>query len=175
MAVRSHPPKQILTGAELDAVQQSQHPGVKTLSHAELVALARRLREHRSKAGDIARSRRRIQRGKAEPRGAGATPDESGVLVKKQVFAAALRRVNARLDHVSSAAKSDARRERTTALLRRALADKQTSAPHHPTPGKTAGKGMRDVENRVPDLPLDPRQVGSVSQQGKNAQAKRDA
>ncbi|MBS7812905.1 hypothetical protein [Roseococcus pinisoli] len=175
MAIRSRPPKDILTGAELDAVQQSQHPGLKTLGHADLVSLARRLRDHRTKARDIARSRRRVQRGKAEPRGAGATPDESGVLVKKQIFAAALRRVNARLEHLTSETKSEARRERTTELLRSALAAKEASEPHHPGPGRTARKGMRSVENEVPDLPLDPRQIGSVSQQVKNAQAKRDS
>lgn len=86
--------RRILTGAEYEAVAPTHYPDLCRHPRAELITLARRLRDYRDKAGDQARSRRRELRGKAEPRGAGPTPGENGVSRKKQVFSAALRRVN---------------------------------------------------------------------------------
>lgn len=92
----------LLTGAERDAVRQSRHPDIQSLDRDAVLALARRLREYRDKARDIARDRRRSQRGKAEPRGAGPGPAEDGILLKKQVFAAAMKRVNSRIATLQS-------------------------------------------------------------------------
>lgn len=87
----------LLTGAERDAVRQSRHPDIQSLDRDAVLALARRLREYRDKARDIARDRRRSQCGKAEPRGGGPAPAGDGILLKKQVFAAAMKRVNSRI------------------------------------------------------------------------------
>jgi len=160
----------LLTGAERDAVRQSRHPELQSLERDVVLALARRLRDYRDKARDIARDRRRSQRGKAEPRGAGPTPAEDGILLKKQVFAAAMKRVNSRI----ACLKAGARREGTTEFLRDALARKRAAPRHHPAPGRTRHKGMQPLDERRQMTDVDPRQVGSVSQQVKNDQAARD-
>lgn len=160
----------LLTGAERDAVRQSRHPEIQSLDRDAVLALARRLREYRDKARDIARDRRRSQRGKAEPRGAGPAPAEDGILLKKQVFAAAMKRVNSRLACLQSGDK----RAKTTEFLREALARKKSAPRHHPSPGATAGEGMNPLDEKRQMTDVDPRQVGSVSQQVKNNQASRD-
>lgn len=160
----------LLTGAERDAVRQSRHPDLQSLERDAVLALARRLRDYRDKARDIARERRRSQRGKAEPRGAGPAPSEEGVLLKKQVFAAAMKRVNSRI----AALQSGDRRARTTEFLREALARKQEAPRHHPDPGATARDGMNPLDEKRQMTDVDPRQVGSVSQQVKDNQAARD-
>lgn len=160
----------LLTGAERDAVRQSRHPDIQSLDRDAVLALARRLREYRDKARDIARDRRRSQRGKAEPRGAGPAPAEDGVLLKKQVFAAAMKRVNSRI----AALQTGDKRAKTTEFLREALQRKKAAPRHHPNPGATAREGMNPLDEKRQMTDVDPRQVGSVSQQVKNNQASRD-
>lgn len=160
----------ILAGAEREAVRQSRHPDIQALEREAVLTLARRLREYRDKARDISRDRRRAHRGKADPRGAGPAPAEEGILLKKQVFAAALKRVNSRI----AALDGHDRRARTTDALRAALARKKAAPRHHPGPGSTAGGGMHALDEKRQMTDVDPRQVGSVSQQVKNNQASRD-
>ncbi|HEY9235693.1 MAG TPA: hypothetical protein VIP08_11730, partial [Phenylobacterium sp.] len=58
---------------------------------------------------------------------------------------------------------------------RRALAMRLANPPPAvPKPGRTAGKGMRQVESRKVSSKTAPAKVGSVSQATKKAQAKRD-
>lgn len=168
----------ILTGAERDAVRQSRHPELQTLSREAVLALARRLREYRDKARDIARDRRRSHRGKAEPRGASPTPAEEGILLKKQVFAAAMKRVNSRIACLQSGERrgqSADKRARTTEFLREALARKQAEPRHHPDPGATSHEGMHALDEKRQMTDVNPAQIGSVSQQVKNDQAARDS
>jgi hypothetical protein len=161
----------ILGGAERDAVRQSRHPELQTLEREAVLALARRLREYRDKARTIAADRRRAHRGKAAPRGAGPAPAEEGVLLKKQAFAAALKRVNSRI----AALQGNDRRARTTDTLRAALARKKAAPRHHPSGGATAGRGMQALDEKRQMTDVNPGQVGSVSQQVKNNQAARDS
>jgi hypothetical protein len=73
------------------------------LEHRELVELARWLRSQRVRARDIIRDRRRVRRGKADPRSVTEeTSSERGLAAKKQVFAHALKRVNTRLHQLSA-------------------------------------------------------------------------
>jgi hypothetical protein len=90
---------------------------------------------------------------------------------KKQVFSRALRRVNGRLDAFAA----EERRARALANLRGALEARRGAASHHPDAGRTAGAGMRSKANRRRGARIDPRQVGSVSQAGRDAQAARDS
>ena len=163
--------RRILTEAEYEAVAQTRHPALAAQPKADLLALARRLREHRDKARDITRQRRREIRGKAEPRGAGATPGEAGTARKKQVFSAALRRLNSQVARLEDAEGAPSQ----GSIARKALAMKRASERrHHPTPGRSAGKGMRNLPNNGVSTEVDPRQVGSVSQSVKNNQVRRD-
>lgn len=164
--------RRLLSEEEYGWVARSHYPGLRDLGHEDLLGLARWLRERRSRARDIVRGRRRVRRGKAEPRGAAQeAPSERGLAAKKQVFARALRRVNARIERLQA----EARRARATANLRGALERRRNAPVHHPGPGRTAGEGMRPVENQEDTVGVDPREVGRVSQAVRDAQARRDA
>src|SRR4029077_18855821 len=88
--------RRLVADDEFEPIVRSHYPVVEELSREELVELARWLRERRARARDIVRGRRRVARGKADARGGTAdTASERGLLAKKQVYASALRRVNA--------------------------------------------------------------------------------
>jgi len=87
--------RRLLSEAEFALVTPSHHPDVGRLDREALLDLARRLREARDKHRDNLAVMRRAKRGKGDPRGG---LNDTGVAAKKQVFAAALRRVNKRLD-----------------------------------------------------------------------------
>ena len=159
--------RRILSTTEQEVVDRSHLPQVEGLGRPALVELARTLRQYRDKARDVSRDRRRAHRGKAEPRGAGPAADEQGLVRKKEVFTAALKRVNRRLAR-------EAQPDQGT-LSRRALAMKRAGQKrHHPAPGRTAGQGMRPVESEAVRSTIAPSQVGSVSQANRDAQARRD-
>ncbi|MBV1796196.1 hypothetical protein [Siccirubricoccus sp. G192] len=164
--------RRLLAENEYAPVANSHYPALRGLAREELVELAGWLRSQRARARDIVRERRRIRRGKAEPRGATPeTPSERGLSAKKQVFARALGRVNNRIERL----RTEAARARNAARLREVL-DRRRNAPvHHPDPGQTAGEGMRPRENITDVVRVDPREIGQVSQSVRNAQARRDA
>lgn len=171
MASTTSTERRILTEAEYEAVAQTRHPDLAARSRSDLLALARRLREHRDKARDITHHRRRESRGKAEPRGAAPAPAETGTARKKQVFSAALRRLNSQVARLDDADRAPSQ----GAIARKALAMKRAGERrHHPDPGRSAGQGMRALSHEGVMTEVDPRQVGSVSQSGKNNQARRD-
>jgi hypothetical protein len=90
MGVQIAAERKLLTEGEYDPVARSHHPAVQGLARDELIELARWLRSRRARARDIVRERRRVRRGKAEPRGAAAEPpSERGLSAKKQIFARA--------------------------------------------------------------------------------------
>jgi hypothetical protein len=164
--------RRILTDSEFDAVSRSHYPAISKLDRPGLVALARTVREFRDKARDVSRHRRRELRGKAEPRGAGAARDESGLGRKKQVFVSALKRVNREMTRQTELARPRSQGE----LSQEALAMHRASLlRHHPAPGRTADEGMRAVPSGRRRTRVDPRKVGSISQANKNAQARRDS
>jgi hypothetical protein len=84
--------------------ERNGHPDC-GLAREELVDLARWLLPQRARARDLVRERRRIRRGKADPRGATPeTPSERGLSAKKRVFARALGRVNNRIERLRAGA-----------------------------------------------------------------------
>ncbi len=163
--------RRLLSQDEYDPVARSHYPALGDLPREDLASLARWLRERRARARDIVRGHRRVRRGKAEPRAAGAEPpSERGLSAKKQVFARALRRANSRIERL----RAEDKRSRDTRRLREALERKRTAPVHHPEPGRTACEGMRPIDNDSRTTTVDPRQVGSVSQAVRDAQARRD-
>ena len=172
MGVEFAAERRLLAENELDPLRRSHYPELEALSRDDAVELARWLRGQHGRARDIVRERRRVRRGKADPRG--ATPDirsERGLAAKKQVFARALKRVNARLAQITAAA----RRARALANLREALHRKDSTRPHHPDAGGTGAAGMRSLRNRKARPVVHGARIGSVSQAGRVAQAARDA
>lgn len=157
-----------LLGDDFAVVAPSHYPALAELDAAEVLALARTLREHRNRLRGMAHANRRARRGKAEARV--AAPSDAALMRRKQVFAAALKRVNARLDTLHG----QARRAWHAAALREALARKQAAKVHHPGAGEAASAGMAAKPSRKRTVRTDPREIGRVSQFVKNAQARRD-
>lgn len=87
--------RKLLSEAEYALVEPSHHPEVGRLDRAALLDLAQRLREARDASRASLAVMRRAKRGKGDPRGG---LNDTGVAAKKQVFAAALRRVGKLLD-----------------------------------------------------------------------------
>jgi len=164
--------RRLVAEDEFEPIVRSHYPEVEELSREELVELARWLRERRARARDIVRSRRRVARGKAEARGGAAeSASERGLVAKKQVYANALRRVNARLATIKAAE----RRALALANLQAALGRKQAAVPHHPQAGQTADTGFRLKRSAQRRRIIQAARIGSVSQSVRSAQAARDS
>jgi hypothetical protein len=164
--------RRLLSQSEYQRVAQSHYPLLGSLPHEEALALARWLREERARLRDILRARRRARRGKKD--GAGITAAETserGLAAKKQVFAHAIRRVNARLERFRTEARKKLVRDNMQAALRR----RRAARVHHPASGFAASKGMRDLPSTRRTVETDPREIGRVSQFVRGAQARRDA
>jgi hypothetical protein len=162
----------LLAEDELAPVQSSHYPALEGLSHDDLVALARWLRDRHGRARDIIRGRRRVRRGKVEARGtATESASERGLAAKKQVFARGLKRVNARLAVLAA----ERKRARALEAMQAALARRQAAPVHHPQGGVTAGGGMAAKPREQRRGIITGGRVGSVSQAGRMAQAARDA
>jgi hypothetical protein len=163
--------QRMLTETEFEVVKQTHYPEICSLSKGELADAARRLRDYRNRARDVSRQQRREMRGKAAARGARPAGDNSGTLVKKQVFAAALRRLNREIRRVDR----DERHASQSESARCALELKRANrVRHHPSAGRTAKPGMRSVPSQTSPEIADPREVGRVSQFVKAGQARRD-
>jgi hypothetical protein len=164
--------RRLLSEDEFGPVLNSHYPALEELPHAELVSLARWLRERHNRARDIIRGRRRVHRGKAEQRGtASESASERGLAAKKQVFARGMKRVNARLGLIAA----EAKRARMVVAMEEALARRKAAPVHHPQGGDTAGGGMEARPREKRRGIITGGRVGSVSQAGRNAQAARDS
>ncbi len=157
-----------LLGDDYALVANSHHPALGELSAEDARALARLLRDQRDKLRGMVHSNRRARRGKGEPRAAAG--HDPALLRRKQVFAAALKRVNARIEKLHG----EARRAYHAAALAEALERKRAARSHHPGGGDTTAQGMRAKSSGKRRTRMDPRTIGSISQAGRNAQARRD-
>lgn len=163
--------RRLLTADEYEPIARSHHPAVAALQASDLVDLARWLRERRARCRDLMHHRRRVRRGKADPKNTAAeVSSERGLAAKKQVFARALKRVNGRLDQL----RAEARQSEIRARLAEALERKRNATVHHPSAGRQAGSGMQPNENPRGAAVLDPATVGRVSQEVRRTQAVRD-
>ena len=172
MGVEFASERKLLAESELGFVQNSHYPALESLDRAALVDLARWLREQRARARGIIATHRRVRRGKQDARSASAgEASERGMMAKKQVYARALKRVNARIDALDAAAK----RARAVATMRAALAARHARASHAPAGAAGATDGMRPRPSRKPRPTIHGARIGSVSQQGRVAQARADA
>src|SRR6516165_490519 len=86
--------RSILSYDEHEIVLRSHHPEIYDASLDDLSALRQRLREMRDKECTLAREKRRAVRGKGAQRGASFPGTAEHPLQRKQVFAAALKRVS---------------------------------------------------------------------------------
>src|SRR5712692_3288686 len=110
--------RSILSYDEHEIILRSHHPEIYDAALDDLKALRQRLREMRNKERTLAREKRRAVRGKGAQRGASFPGTAEHPLQRKQVFAAALKRVNREIDRMR---KIEARAAHVEAA-RRALA-----------------------------------------------------
>lgn len=95
MAISRKEEKRALDTEEFELVERTHHPQVADLSDKELRDLIKLVRDRRDRAKDVASRRRREMRGKAAPRGAEASKQDTGSHLKTEVLAMAVRRLNA--------------------------------------------------------------------------------
>jgi hypothetical protein len=162
--------RSLLSHEENETVRVTHHPAIYEQDAEGLQALRVRLRGLRDKERTLARQKQRDVRGKAEPRGSPGTAERP--LHRKQVFAAALKRVNKELGRVHTLAARTAHVE----AARRALALRRAAKfEPHPPAGDTAHEGMRALPSRRRRTTVSPDKVGRTSQATKRAQAARDS
>ncbi|NMJ43645.1 hypothetical protein GWK16_20530 [Roseomonas sp. JC162] len=157
-----------ILGDDYAAIAQSHYPALADLPAEDVLALARQLREQRDRLRGMLHTNRRARRGKGEPRA--VSGNDVALARRKQVYAAALKRVNHRLDILQG----EARRAWHAAALRDALARKHAARAHHPAAGDSADVGMHAKPSRKRTVRTDPREIGRVSAFVKAAQARRD-
>ena len=164
--------RSILSYDEHEIILRSHHPEIYEAALEDLKALRQRLRGMREKERTLARAKRREARGKGAPRGESFPGTSEHPLQRKQVFAAALKRVNREIDRMQKLQARNAHME----AARRALAMRRAAQfPPRPPTGDTASEGMRTLPSRRRRTQVPPARIGSVSQATKNAQAARDA
>jgi len=151
-------------------IEPSHQPAIAMLPPEELRALATRLRAEHTKLRDLIREGRRAQRGKGDARVA-ANAEASQAARRKQVYAAALKRVNKRFDELTH----DRRRTEHRAALKAALVRRQALRAQHPAAGFGANEGMRSKASTKSTRGVHGAMIGSISAQNKRAQARRDA
>src|SRR5262249_15750209 len=88
----------LLSYDEHEIILRSHHPELYDAALDDLKALRQRLREMRDKERTLARENRRAVRGKGAQGGASFPGTAEHPLRRKQVFAAALKRVNREID-----------------------------------------------------------------------------
>jgi hypothetical protein len=169
MATTRRDEKRLLPHEEYAFLETTHYPALQSVAAEELRALAARLREQHARARDVLRAGRRARSGKGSA-GAASNAEAGRLTERKQLYAAALKRVNARF-----AAVSDERlRAERTAKLREALERRRATPLTRPAAGVTAGEGMRAKGSSRGHRGVNPGRIGSVSAQGKAAQARRD-
>jgi hypothetical protein len=164
--------RSLLSHEEHETLRHTHHPAIYDHDLDGLKALRVRLRQLRDKERTLARQKQRERRGKAEPRGGSFPGTVDQPLHRKQVFAAALKRVNKELGRMAKLAARTAHME----AARRALALRRAAqfAPYPPA-GETADEGMRPLPSRRRRTSVDRAKIGRASQATKVAQAARDS
>lgn len=163
--------RSLLNHEEHETVRVTHHPAIYEHDVEGLQALRGSLRQLRDKERTLARQKQREVRGKAESRG-GSFPGTANLpLHRKQIFSAALKRVNKEWDRIH-------RLEALTAHVdaaQRALALRRAARfVPYPT-DNTAHEGMQPLPSRRRRTMVSRDKIGSISQRTRIAQAARDS
>lgn len=171
MSISTKSEKSLLTHDEHEVVRVTHHPAILELAAKDLKAQQIRLRQLHDKERTLAWQKRREVRGKADARSGSFPGTADRSLLRKQVFAGAVQRLNKEISRVERLAARSA----TATGARRALTlRKAGESVHHPEAGATARKGMQSKPSATSRTKVNPAKVGSVSQATKKAQATRD-
>lgn len=164
--------RSLLSHDERETVRVTHHPAIYEHDVEELQALRVRLRQLRDKERTLVRQKQREVRGKAEPRG-GSFPGIAELpLHRKQIFSAALKRVNKECGRIHKLEAKTAHVE----AARRALAMRRAAqfAPY-PAARNTAHEGMQPLPSTRRRMTVSRAKIGSISQRTKIVQATRDS
>ena len=164
--------RSLLSHEEYETIRLTHHPAIYDLETAELEALQPRLRKMRDKERTLSRQKRREGRGKAEARGASFPGTAEHASQRKQVFAAALKRVNKELRRLHNLAARTAHVD----AARKALAlHRAANFMTYPSAGANVNEGIVSKESTRRRKIITGAKIGRVSQATKVAQAVRDA
>lgn len=164
--------RSLLGHEEYETVRLTHHPAIYDIEVSELEAMRPRLRKMRDKERTLGRQKRRETRGKAEARGASFPGTAEHASERKQVFAAALKRLNKELRRLHNLAA----RTKHVEAARKALAlHRAANFVTYPPAGATANEGMLPKESTRRRKIIAGAKIGRVSQATKVAQAVRDA
>jgi hypothetical protein len=92
--------RSVLSHDEHEVILRSHHPEIYDAGLDDLRALRQRLRDMRDKESTLARAKRREMRGKGPSRGESFPGLAERPLQRRQVFAAAVKRVNREVDRL---------------------------------------------------------------------------
>lgn len=163
--------RSVLSHDQLELVGRTHHPAIYNLDSKGLREIQTQLRNERSKIRTQVRQKVREGRGKGEPRGKKFPGNTEQPTIRKQALSNALKRVNKELERQR---KLEAKEAHVDAA-RRALALHRASKFHAaPSSDRTPSEGMQSAPSTKRRKVIPGSQIGSVSQQTKNAQAKRD-
>src|SRR5262245_42858489 len=137
--------RSILSHDEHEMVLRSHHPSIYDMPLGDLKELRQRLRGMRDKERTLMREKRRELRGKGAPRGGSFPGTAEHPLQRKQVFAAALKRVNKEAARIR---KLEARAANIDAARRALALRRAANFPAYPAAGDTANDGMRPLPSR---------------------------
>jgi len=164
--------RSLLNHEEYETIRLTHHPAIYDVEVAELEVIRSRLRKMHNKERTLSRQKRREVRGKREARGASFPGTAEHSSQRKQVFAAALKRVNNELRRLHNLAARTANIEaaRKALALRRAA-----NFIPYPSAENTANEGMVPRSSTRRRKIITGAKIGRVSQATKVAQAVRDA
>ncbi|MGX9424136.1 MULTISPECIES: hypothetical protein [Bradyrhizobium] len=164
--------RSLLSHDEYETIRVTHHPALYDVEPADLADMRSRLRKMRDKERTLGRQKRRETRGKGQPRGANFPGTADRPSQRKQVFAAALKRVNSELRRLHNLAARTANVE----AARKALAlHRAADFIPYPSAGSTANEGMVPRLSTRRKKIVTGARIGRVSQATKVAQAIRDA
>ena len=92
--------RSLLSNDDYETIRITHHPAIYDVEPAELEAIRSRLRKMRAKEQTLSRQKRREARGKRGARGASFPGTAERPSQRKQVFAAALKRINKELERL---------------------------------------------------------------------------
>ena len=159
--------RSFLSHEEYETVRATHHPEVYEHDVEGLRTLQVHLRQLRDKEQTLARQRQREARGKAAPRGGSFPGTADQPKRRKQIFAAALKRVSKEWTRLRKAAAH-------VEAARRALALRRSAQFTGYPASRIAHEGMRVVPSRRRRT-ISRNAIGRISQRTKVAQAVRDA
>src|ERR1700751_3093087 len=164
--------RSLLSHEEYETIRLTHHPAIYDVEVAELEAMRPRLRKMRDKERTLGRQRRREGRGKAEARGASFPGTAEHASQRKQVFAAALKRLNNELRRLPVLA---ARTPQVEAARKALALHRAANFTTYPAAGATANEGMVPKASPRRRKIITGAKIGRVSQSTRVAQAVRDA